>query len=182
MKPTTRTSVSSITASSRAPTAHSPSTSCPTCSPASRSACSTFPRRRTSRSASQRMPLDIQVVFSANPEDYTNRGNIITPGATVPARRRPLSTGARAGHRHTAQVGGPRPGVTVKVPSFMRELVRGGHPGAQERVRGPELRRLGTLADRADQKPVSNAERRGLTIASARCGPGCATRRTRSRR
>jgi magnesium chelatase subunit I len=26
-----------------------------------------------------RMPLDILVVFSANPEDYTNRGNIITP-------------------------------------------------------------------------------------------------------
>lgn len=26
-----------------------------------------------------RMPLDIMFVFSANPEDYTNRGNIITP-------------------------------------------------------------------------------------------------------
>ena len=26
-----------------------------------------------------RLPLDIQIVFSANPEDYTNRGNIITP-------------------------------------------------------------------------------------------------------
>src|SRR5207247_7959273 len=26
-----------------------------------------------------RMPLDILMVFSANPEDYTNRGNIITP-------------------------------------------------------------------------------------------------------
>src|SRR5512136_2223155 len=26
-----------------------------------------------------RMPLDVVMVFSANPEDYTNRGNIITP-------------------------------------------------------------------------------------------------------
>ena len=26
-----------------------------------------------------RIPLDVQLVFSANPEDYTNRGNIITP-------------------------------------------------------------------------------------------------------
>ncbi len=26
-----------------------------------------------------RLPLDIMIVFSANPEDYTNRGNIITP-------------------------------------------------------------------------------------------------------
>ncbi len=25
------------------------------------------------------LPLDLQIVFSANPEDYTNRGNIITP-------------------------------------------------------------------------------------------------------
>jgi len=26
-----------------------------------------------------RLPLDLAIVFSANPEDYTNRGNIITP-------------------------------------------------------------------------------------------------------
>jgi len=26
-----------------------------------------------------RIPLDIMMVFSANPEDYTNRGSIITP-------------------------------------------------------------------------------------------------------
>ena len=26
-----------------------------------------------------RIPLDILIAFSANPEDYTNRGNIITP-------------------------------------------------------------------------------------------------------
>jgi magnesium chelatase subunit I len=26
-----------------------------------------------------RIPLDVAMVFSANPEDYTNRGNIITP-------------------------------------------------------------------------------------------------------
>ncbi len=26
-----------------------------------------------------RLPLDILMVYSANPEDYTNRGNIITP-------------------------------------------------------------------------------------------------------
>ena len=25
------------------------------------------------------MPLDIQFIFTANPEDYTNRGNIVTP-------------------------------------------------------------------------------------------------------
>lgn len=30
-----------------------------------------------------RLPLDIQFVFTANPEDYTNRGSIITPLKTV---------------------------------------------------------------------------------------------------
>jgi magnesium chelatase subunit I len=25
------------------------------------------------------LPLDIQFVFTANPEDYTNRGSIVTP-------------------------------------------------------------------------------------------------------
>jgi magnesium chelatase subunit I len=25
------------------------------------------------------MPLDMQFVFTANPEDYTNRGSIVTP-------------------------------------------------------------------------------------------------------
>jgi len=31
------------------------------------------------RGFSLRMPVDLLIVFSANPEDYTNRGNIITP-------------------------------------------------------------------------------------------------------
>ena len=31
------------------------------------------------RGFNMRIPLDIQFVFTANPEDYTNRGNIITP-------------------------------------------------------------------------------------------------------
>src|SRR5690606_7640329 len=26
-----------------------------------------------------RLPLDVQFVFTANPEDYTNRGSIVTP-------------------------------------------------------------------------------------------------------
>src|SRR5690606_30810610 len=31
------------------------------------------------RGFKMRLPLDIQFVFTANPEDYTNRGSIITP-------------------------------------------------------------------------------------------------------
>ena len=32
-----------------------------------------------------RLPLDVLLVFTANPEDYTSRGNIITPLKICPA-------------------------------------------------------------------------------------------------
>ena len=72
----------STTASCRAPTAASSrSTSCPTSPSASRSACSTCSRSATSRSAATRSGCrSTSCSFaSANPEDYTNRGRIITP-------------------------------------------------------------------------------------------------------
>ena len=53
--------------------------SCRTCSPGSRWPCSTFLRRAISKYALNRLPLDLQFVFTANPEDYTNRGSIVTP-------------------------------------------------------------------------------------------------------
>jgi magnesium chelatase subunit I len=74
-----------------------------------------------------RMPLDVLVVFSANPEDYTNRGNIITPlrdrinsqimthypqsrehGMAITAQESWVERGS---------------GVEVVIPQFMRELV-----------------------------------------------------------
>ena len=74
-----------------------------------------------------RMPLDVQIVFSANPEDYTNRGNIITPlrdrissqiVTHYPATR-------EQGMTITAQESWTQrdAGISVAVPSFMRELV-----------------------------------------------------------
>ena len=79
---TTVTRAPSIMASSRGVTAaFSPSTNCRICSRASKSRCSTSCRKATSRFAGfqMRLDLDIQFVFTANPEDYTNRGAIITP-------------------------------------------------------------------------------------------------------
>src|SRR5215467_10262765 len=74
-----------------------------------------------------RMPLDIVMVFSANPEDYTNRGNIITPlrdrinsqiMTHYPSTR-------EDGMAITAQESwvGRDAGVEVVIPTFMRELV-----------------------------------------------------------
>jgi len=74
-----------------------------------------------------RMPLDIQIVFSANPEDYTNRGNIITP------LRDRISSQIVTHYPQTREQGmeitsqeswvDRDGGVTVVVPTFMRELV-----------------------------------------------------------
>ena len=52
------------------------------------------------RGYSIRMPLDICLVYSANPQDYTNRGRIVTPlkdriGSEI---RYPLSAFPRTGH------------------------------------------------------------------------------------
>src|SRR6202522_929291 len=74
-----------------------------------------------------RLPLDILLVASANPEDYTSRGRIITPlkdrfGAQIRTHY-PLdvSTEVRivAQEAQLAEV----PGVTITIPPFMAEMV-----------------------------------------------------------
>lgn len=74
-----------------------------------------------------RIPLDVAVVFSANPEDYTNRGNIITPlrdriNSQI-ITHYPLTR--EQGLKITAQEAWAErdSGIQVIVPQFMRELV-----------------------------------------------------------
>jgi magnesium chelatase subunit I len=74
-----------------------------------------------------RLPLDVMLVASANPEDYTNRGRIITPlkdrfGAQIRTHY-PLDTDTEIAvvHQEAAVI---RPdGVRVEVPEFMAEIV-----------------------------------------------------------
>ncbi|MEZ5283490.1 MAG: sigma 54-interacting transcriptional regulator [Vicinamibacterales bacterium] len=72
-----------------------------------------------------RLPLDVMVVFSANPEDYTARGKIITPlkdriGAEI--RTHYLESRADA-MKITAQEAWTDRGEAVHIPSFVRETV-----------------------------------------------------------
>src|SRR6266511_2403296 len=74
-----------------------------------------------------RMPLDVVMVFSANPEDYTNRGNIITPlrdriNSQIMTHY-PLTR--EQGMAITAQESwlARDSGIEVLVPAFMRDLV-----------------------------------------------------------
>jgi magnesium chelatase subunit I len=74
-----------------------------------------------------RIPLDIVMVFSANPEDYTNRGNIITPLRdrinsqiiTHYPLEREQGMAITAQESWTQRDGG----IDVAVPAFLRELV-----------------------------------------------------------
>lgn len=73
-----------------------------------------------------RLALDLCMVFSANPEDYTNRGRIVTP------LKDRIGSVIRTHYPLTRELGiaisdanawVERPGVTVAVPVFMKEVV-----------------------------------------------------------
>ncbi|HEX7168672.1 MAG TPA: sigma 54-interacting transcriptional regulator [Acidimicrobiales bacterium] len=75
-----------------------------------------------------RLPLDVMLVASANPEDYTNRGRIITPlkdrfGAQIRTHY-PLEVATELEVvRQEADRGLEGLGVSVHVPEFMAEVV-----------------------------------------------------------
>jgi magnesium chelatase subunit I len=113
------------------------------------------------------MPLDIQVVFSANPEVYTNRGNIITP------LRDRISSQIVTHYPTTREQGiaittqeswvDRDGGVAVTIPAFMRELVE--EVAIQARKSEYVDQNSGVSARlpiALIENLVSNAERRGL--------------------
>jgi len=74
-----------------------------------------------------RLPLDIVLVASANPEDYTNRGRIITPlkdrfGAQIRTHY-PLDLATELDVVAQEAVPLAVPGLRVQVPAFMSEVV-----------------------------------------------------------
>lgn len=74
-----------------------------------------------------RLPLDIQFVFTANPEDYTNRGSIVTPlkdrieSQIITHYPKDIETGKRI----TAQEAKiyDRPLKRIHVPELMKDLI-----------------------------------------------------------
>jgi magnesium chelatase subunit I len=73
-----------------------------------------------------RLPLDILVVASANPEDYTSRGRIITPlkdrfGSQIRTHY-PLTIGEEMEIMEQERAPAPE-GVETLVPAFMKEIV-----------------------------------------------------------
>jgi magnesium chelatase subunit I len=120
-----------------------------------------------------RMPLDVVMVFSANPEDYTNRGNIITPlrdriNSQI-ITHYPLTRDQ--GMAITAQEAWTRrdAGIEVVIPRFMRELVE--EVAIQARKSEYVDQNSGVSARlpiALIENLVSNAERRGLITGEQR--------------
>ncbi len=74
-----------------------------------------------------RLPLDVMLVASANPEDYTNRGRIITPlkdrfGAQIRTHY-PLDVQTELDVVAQEATALAALGLRVQVPAFMREIV-----------------------------------------------------------
>jgi magnesium chelatase subunit I len=95
-----------------------------------------------------RLPLDVMLVASANPEDYTNRGRIITPlkdrfGAQIRTHY-PLDVATELGVVHQEASPMEHLGVRVTVPEFMAEVI-------------------GTLSHLARQSPHIN-QRSGVSV------------------
>ena len=129
-----------------------------------------------------RLPLDIVLVATANPEDYTNRGRIITPlkdrfGAQIRTHYPPdAATELRIaemeadlpGQRAGADGGAGDTGRRVEMPAFMAEVVAElSQLARREPAPQPALRGLGPphhrqLRDAGGQRhPPGPAQRRG---------------------
>jgi magnesium chelatase subunit I len=76
-----------------------------------------------------RLPLDVMLVASANPEDYTNRGRIITPlkdrfGAQIRTHYPlDLPTELKVVHQEARPLASD--GLRIQVPDFMADIVAG---------------------------------------------------------
>ena len=114
-----------------------------------------------------RLPLDVLMVFSANPEDYTARGKIVTPLKDRIGSE--IRTHYPASRRHAMQITaqeawtGRGGSVEIEVPDFVREIVE--EVAFQARQDQRVDKRSGVsqrLPISLLENVISNAERRAL--------------------
>lgn len=114
-----------------------------------------------------RIPLDISMAFSANPEDYTNRGNIITPlkdridAQIITHYPRNLEVGIEITRQeawHTRQET-----ARINIPHFYREIIERAAFEARESEYVDQKSGVSTrLTITAMEQIVSSAERRAV--------------------
>ena len=116
-----------------------------------------------------RLPLDLCLVFSANPEDYTNRGRIVTPlkdriGSVVQThypQTRDLGVEITADNAWSDRDGD----VEVHVPGFIRDVLEETSRLART---SPHVNQASGVSVRMSianlENAISNAERRGILL------------------
>jgi magnesium chelatase subunit I len=120
-----------------------------------------------------RLPLDVLMAFTANPEDYTARGKIITPlkdriGSEIRTHYPAGRAEGMAITRQEAWLSRPADGLTAEVPTFVAEVVE--EIAFQARQDRRIDKRSGVsqrLPISAMENVVSNAERRALQAGEA---------------
>ena len=128
-----------------------------------------------------RLNLDTCLVFSANPEDYTNRGRIVTPlkdriGSVIRTHYPETMAEGIAIAQQNAWVdrfdGESGSGVRVDVPGFMSEIVE---QVVRQARSSPHVSQASGVSVRTSianlETVVSNAERRGILTGEKRVVP-----------
>ncbi len=123
-----------------------------------------------------RLPLDVLVVSSANPEDYTRRGRIITPlkdryNAQVRTHYPATRTGEIAVMKQESRTPPERP-VEVHVPVFLDEIVAEVTLQARQ---SPDISQVSGVSVRASianyETLIAAAERRALLVGEDQAVP-----------
>jgi magnesium chelatase subunit I len=128
-----------------------------------------------------RLNLDVCLVFSANPEDYTNRGRIVTPlkdriGSVIrthypESAQEGIAIAQQNAYADRGDSESPS-GVAVEIPPFMHEII-------EETVRqarsSPHVSQSSGVSVRTSianlETVISNAERRAITHDQSRVVP-----------
>ena len=123
-----------------------------------------------------RLPLDVLLVASANPEDYTNRGRIITPlkdrfGAQIRTHY-PLDTATELAIVAQEASAAVMPGVRVEVPEHMTAIVAA---ISHEARHSPHVNQRSGVSVRLSianyETLVANATRRALRLGEPEAVP-----------
>lgn len=114
-----------------------------------------------------RIPLDVAMAFSANPEDYTNRGNIITPlkdridSQIITHYPRELEVGKDITRQEAWQERDN--GITIHIPELFREVIEKAAFEARDSEYVDQKSGVSTrLTITALEQVVSSAERRAI--------------------
>jgi magnesium chelatase subunit I len=123
-----------------------------------------------------RLPLDVFIVASANPEDYTNRGRIITPlkdryGSQIRTHY-PETTDLEIEIMEQERSVFATEGIDVDVPQFMKEIVAELTHHAR---RSPDVSQRSGVSVRMSvanyENLVSNATRRAIRLGERSAAP-----------